>query len=538
MSHKLTSVLSNRTMAGMSPVRSIDAKHAQGEEDLLAEIGYKQELNRTFSTFQVFGIAYSIMGLLPSIASVTGTGLSSGPSGFVWSWIVASIFIFLVGVSMGELASAIPTSGGLYFWTYHYAPAKIKVPLSYMIGLSNSMALCCGMVSIAYGNAEEILAAVYLSKNGDFEITSARTYGVFAACIFSQAICTCISSKRIAWLQTTSTVCNTGLIVLFLIAVPIGTKINRKEFNGGEFIFSKVENFSDWPIGWQFCLSMMTAVWTIGAFDSCVHMSEEARNARYGVPLGIMGSIGACGILGWCLIICTVACMSTDVQSVLESDTGFPMAQIIYDSLGRRWAIAMMSLMAVCQWLMGSSIMTALSRQIWAFARDDGLPFANIVKVVDKRLKVPIRAVIFSSIVAYMIGCLCLAGSTASNALFSLGVAGNYLAWCMPVFLKLTSGRKLFTPGPFYTGDLFSPLIGWTTCAWGAFIIILCMFPSDKEVSKTTMNYTVVITCGTWLLSLFYYYVYKYKFYFGPKSNLSPEDVIEAALVVGKQDSM
>ena len=35
----------------------------------LARMGYKQELRRQYSTLQVFAIAFSIMGLVPSIAS-------------------------------------------------------------------------------------------------------------------------------------------------------------------------------------------------------------------------------------------------------------------------------------------------------------------------------------------------------------------------------------------------------------------------------------------------------------------------------------
>ncbi|GMF63001.1 unnamed protein product [[Candida] boidinii] len=164
-----------------SALRDIDAKHVNGDVDLLAEIGYKQELKRKFSTFQIFGIAYSIMGLLPSIASVTGTGLASGPAGFVWSWILSSCFILLVGISMSELGSAIPTSGGLYYWTYYYTPEKIRVPLSYMIGLSNSMALCGGLCSINFGFAEEVLAAAFINKDGDLNITNPKLYGIFAA---------------------------------------------------------------------------------------------------------------------------------------------------------------------------------------------------------------------------------------------------------------------------------------------------------------------------------------------------------------------
>lgn len=85
-------------------LRNIDATHTAGDADLLAEIGYKQELKRTFSTFQVFGIAYSIMGVLPSIASLSGLGLSAGPAGFLWAWFSASVMIISVSLSMSELA--------------------------------------------------------------------------------------------------------------------------------------------------------------------------------------------------------------------------------------------------------------------------------------------------------------------------------------------------------------------------------------------------------------------------------------------------
>lgn len=387
------------------------------------------------------------------------------------------------------------------------------------------MALSAGAVSVAYGNAEEILAAVYLSKDGNFEITTGKTYGVFAACIIFQGIATCISSKNVAMLQTISSISHTGLLILFLIAVPIGTKINQGGFNNGDFIFAQVQNYSNWPKGWQFCLSMMTAVWTIGAFDSCVHMSEEAKNASYGVPIGICGSITVCGLLGWIIIIVINACI-TDIETVLSSPTGFPIAQLFYDSLGKRWAIALMSLMAACQWLMGSSLITACSRQIWAFARDDGLPFCSFVKVVNKKLKVPMRAVGLSCIIGLMLGCLCLAGSAAANALFTLYVCGCYLAWCTPIFLKLTTGKHKFKPGSFYMGDRLSTINNWISCAWGAYIMLLCMFPANKFPVKTNMNYTVVISFGVWILAMIYFFLYKYKYFHGPKSNLAPEDVI------------
>ena len=505
---------------------------------LFRSIGYKQELQRRFSTFQIFGISYSIMGILPSVASIAATGLASGPAGFLWSWLIASVFILSIGISMSELASAIPTSGGLYYWTFYYAPESYRVPLSFLIGLTNTMALSAGAVSVAYGNAEEILAAVYISKDGNFDITTGKTYGVFAACIIFQGLATCISSKNVALLQTISSISHTGLLILFLIVVPIGTKVNLGGFNDGAFIFSKVQDYSDWTKGWQFCLSMMTAVWTIGAFDSCVHMSEEAKNATYGVPIGIIGSISVCGLLGWIIIIVINACISQDIQRVLDTGSGFPIAQLFYDSLGKKWAVALMSLMAACQWLMGSSLITACSRQIWAFARDDGLPFCSIVKVVNKKLKVPMRAVGLSCIIGLLLGCLCLAGSAAANALFTLYVCGCYLAWCTPIFLKLMYGKDKFKPGSFYLGEKLSKINNIISCLWGAFIMLLCMFPASKVVDKTDMNYTVVLSFGVWILAMIYFFTYKYKSFHGPKSNLAPEDVISLEKSLSREDDI
>lgn len=67
---------------------------------------------------EVFGIAFSIMGLLPSIASTLAYSIPAGPVGMVWvrghprlllpikrlmrpqGWFLASGFIFVVGLAM------------------------------------------------------------------------------------------------------------------------------------------------------------------------------------------------------------------------------------------------------------------------------------------------------------------------------------------------------------------------------------------------------------------------------------------------------
>ncbi|SCV05095.1 LANO_0G18360g1_1 [Lachancea nothofagi CBS 11611] len=511
-------------------VNYINAKDAHDDRELLAEIGYKQELQRHFSTIQVFGVAFSIMGLLPSIASVLAIAYGGGTVSLVWGWLICGAFILTIGMAMSELASAIPTSGGLYYYTYYYAPEKYKSVLSFVIGNSNSLALTSGLCSIIYGFAGEILSIVSLSKDGDFEITNAKTYGVFVAGVAACLAVTSVATAGVSKLQTFSIISNLALIAFFLIAIPIGVSKSDMAFNDGSFIFGNWDNASSWPSGWQFMMTgFQPAAWTICAFDACIHMSEEAKNATKAVPIGIIGSITACWILGFFICIALAACMGPSIDNVLSSSSGSPMAQIIYNALGKKWAIAFMTLIAFCQFIMGCSILTAISRQIWAFARDDGLPFSKFFKVVNTKLSSPIRATWFGAGGALVIGLLCLIGPAASNALFSLGIAGNYFAWMTPNILRLTTGKDLFRPGAFHMGKFWSPIINWVSIVFQGFIIIMIMFPTDPEgLTPQTMNYTCVICGGVWFGSLIYYVVYKHKTFHGPKSNLDDKEFEDA----------
>ena len=48
-----------------------DAESVSSDNAALAKLGYKQEFRREFTPFEVFGVAFSIIGLFPSIAFVS-----------------------------------------------------------------------------------------------------------------------------------------------------------------------------------------------------------------------------------------------------------------------------------------------------------------------------------------------------------------------------------------------------------------------------------------------------------------------------------
>ncbi|CAK7266658.1 GABA-specific high-affinity permease [Sporothrix epigloea] len=488
------------------------------DAELLAKLGYKQELKRNFSTLEVFGIAFSIMGLLPSIASTLAFSLPAGPAGMIWAWFAACACIFVVGLAMADLGSAMPTSGGLYYWTHYYASPRTRNYLSFLVGYSNSLGLICGLCSIDYGFALMFCSVIVIARDGEWTPSNGVVYAVFFACIVTHGILASTLNRFMNKLQTVAVALNLILIVATIIALPIGARNAR---NDGKFIFATLDNLTTWPKGWTFMLAWLSPIWTVGAFDSCVHMSEEAANAAKAVPLGILSSIGMCWGLGLVLLIVLAACMDPNPDNVLSSVFGQPMAQIYYDALGKKGTLGFMSFLFIVQYLMGVSMVVAASRQVWAFSRDGALPFSRYFRKINKSLGyIPLHTIWGCVVVAVLIGLLCLIAPAAASALFSLTVTGNNLAWGTPILARIIWGNARFQPGAFYTGR-FSKPIAIASVIFLVFGIALCMFPSGgPDPNPQSMNYTIVINTAVWGGASLYYFIDAYKWFEGPKITL------------------
>jgi amino acid transporter len=82
------------------------------DEQKLAQLGYKQELNRGWSGFSNFAISLTIICILSGCFTTYGQAWNNGgPIAISIGWPVISILVLLVGLSMAELASKFPTTG-------------------------------------------------------------------------------------------------------------------------------------------------------------------------------------------------------------------------------------------------------------------------------------------------------------------------------------------------------------------------------------------------------------------------------------------
>src|SRR5438045_2866816 len=91
----------------------------ENDVDDLRRLGYTQQLIREMGGFSNFAISFSIISILTGAVLLYGYGLKfAGPIINSVGWPVVSLFTLAVAASMAEIASAYPTAGGLYFWSY------------------------------------------------------------------------------------------------------------------------------------------------------------------------------------------------------------------------------------------------------------------------------------------------------------------------------------------------------------------------------------------------------------------------------------
>ncbi|OQD97660.1 hypothetical protein PENSOL_c011G09661 [Penicillium solitum] len=488
MDDVMEKVASKTSKRRQSTATGHDSKPQAGDTELLATLGYKQELRRHYSTIQIFAVAFSIMGLLPSIASTLAFSMPAG-------WLVASCFIFIVSLAMADIASAMPTAGGLYFWTHYFASEKWKNPLSFLVGYSNTIGLIGGICSIDYGFASMLLSVISLARDGNWSASRPVIYGTYAATVFTHGFIAIFFARIMPRIQSACIFLNIALVVATVIALPIGKSNNSPPVNPGSYVFGEIQNLTTWPTGWAFIMAWLSPIWTIGAFDSCVHMSEEATHAARAVPLGIISSAGLCGLLGFVSLAVIASSMDRNIEGILNSKFGQPMTQIYYDALGKNGAMGFMVVVMIVQFFMGLSIVLAASRQSWAFSRDGALPFSSFFRKVSQRKFMryqPVRMVCGIVVASVLIGLLCLIDEAAASALFSLAVAGNDLAWLTPILARLLWGGDRFIPGEFYTGKYLSKPIGWVAVIYMMFVIVLTMIPTEGPNPTRELHYTIL----------------------------------------------
>ncbi|KAM3151469.1 putative amino-acid permease [Botrytis cinerea] len=498
----------------------IDHK-ADTDEEILGSLGYKQEFKRELSIWSSFGVSFSCLGLLPSIASTLGYNLGySGPAGSVWGWLVAGILIQFVAFAMAELCSSMPTAGGLYYASAVLAPEGYGPLCSWITGWSNFAGEVTAPCAINYTLAAMMLTAAQI-VHPDYVVQTWHVYLLLLALLVLQGLLAMNSTKFVGALNTVGTVTNLIVLLIFVIWFPAGS-ISEPKTNPSSVVWTSegVVNGTEWPTGFAFLMGFLSVIWTLAGYDAPFHLSEECSNANIAGPRAIVMTAQLGLWLGWAIIL-VIAYTVKDIQDVVSGEYGQPMGSLCLQVLGPKAGLAMFSLNMVAQFFVGQGVTVVSSRVVYAYSRDGALPGSHWLKQVNPRTKTPVYAVWFVLTLGALLGLLMFASPVAIGAVFSMGAIAQYIAFVFPIALKVFSAKGRFRPGPWNLGRFSTP-IGVVAVGWVSLIIPILCFPSvtGADLNDLNMNYTCLIYGGTMTLAMCWYAISARKWFKGPKINV------------------
>jgi choline transport protein len=114
-------------------------------------------------------------------------------------------------------------------------------------------------------------------------------------------------------------------------------------------------------------------------------MSEEVQQAGTVIPKAMVTSYTINAITVIVSVITFFFCL-TDMDAASNTATGYPFVQVFSDTIGSiGGAIALTSILMVALFFCQVNNMASTSRQVFAFARDGGLPFGKWLSKVRLR---------------------------------------------------------------------------------------------------------------------------------------------------------
>ncbi|KAK1585241.1 choline transporter [Colletotrichum navitas] len=483
--------------------------------------GHRDQLKRQYGFLGLASLALTVDNAWVALgSSISVSILNGGPPGIIYGLLVAVFYYTLIGLSLSELASSVPTAGGVYHWATIAGGPRWGRALGFFTGWINFYGWLFALASLLQISSN-VAVSMYAVWNWDDYVS--QPFHVFIGyliILWGSAAFVVFANKYSPYTQHAGTLFVTigGVIIIVVLATM------AKPHASNHFVWASFHenNATGWPGGVAFLLGVLNGAFTIGTPDSVTHMAEELPHPKTDLPKAILLQI----FLGFIYAFCFAVALSyaiTDITALQGGFNSFPLTNIYVQATtslnGIRnpgAAFGLLFIMLSCTLTCCVGLMLTVSRTYWALARDDAVPFSNVFAQVNERLSCPVWATLFVCFVVTGLGVIPLGSSAAFLALAGSFIILTSVSYAIPFAANMLSGRRYFPRGPFHLGKAGYAINGLSVFFIILFDVLFC-FPFVLPVTEATMNWSSVILVGTVAITALWWAFHAAKHYPGPK---------------------
>ena len=507
----------------MTQARSREEVINQDVADL-HRLGYAQELYRSMGGFSNFAISFSIISILTGAVILYDYGLAwAGTAAVLLGWPLITIFVVAIAASMGEIASAYPTAGGLYYWA-----SKMKNKnwgwWTAWLNLIGQFAIVAGINYAAAG----FINATIVDKiiGGTFNTTELIpgilngqlvTMGIL---MLVQLVMNVAGINLVSFLNQVSVwwhivIVAAVVILIFLIGKPDASGLTLFAIQPQDVAGSWNNNLGfvnleygpaiGYPILLAFFFSLLQANWTYTGYDASAHVAEETVGARVASAWGIFLSVAVSAVVGFIFLLALTThlpSMSALFPASLDDSAtysqyyfggGVAVIEILVYNLGTTLGNLLAAGIAIAMAFCGLSSVASAGRMLFAFSRDDGLPGSGWLKKVSHRYRTPansLAAIVVGSwlftVAAFIVGT-----GTAIIIVTAISTIFLYAAYGICIYLGATTTEWL--NHRVWSLGRWSKPIAWVAVGWCLVLMVLFSFPTSGNISWPFMAVAVIL---------------------------------------------
>ncbi|SMR44927.1 unnamed protein product [Zymoseptoria tritici ST99CH_3D1] len=491
----------------------------------MSRMGKKQELRRTFKFVSIVGFVTILQATWENVLLANWFGLyNGGTAGVIWCTIAVWLLMLCMIASLAEMASMAPTSGGQYHWVSEFAPHNVQKPLSYIVGWCCCLGWIAGVPSCCVQLAGMVQGLILL-VNPNANVGELWQATLLLYCFVLMAVGFNIFCAQHLPLAEGVLLC----VHVFGFFVFLLTFWIMADHAPASKVFTEFNDGGGWGSQGLSCLvGLSTPVWCFIGPDAGAHMSEELKDSSLQLPKAMMWATVLNGVLGITMLITFCFCI-TDLPTLLESDSSFPIVQVLQNATGSVAASCVLgALLVVLIFFSTVTTVASASRQIWAFSRDQGFPFSSWIRVVAPKYEIPVNALLVCLGVSLIISAINFGSDVAFNAVVGVSNAAlsfSYIVSIGCIRLKRFRGEPLL-PARWSLGR-YGALINDISLAFLAVVFVFSFFPTDPLSGAKSwaqdFNWAIVIFGATCLLASAYYALQGRRLYVAPVSLVKNE---------------
>lgn len=477
------------------------SEHDKSEDvKVLHSMGYAQELERRMSQFSNFAVSFSIICILSGgINSLAQATSGAGGAAIGIGWPLGCFVSLVFAVAMAQISSAYPTAGGLYHWG--------SILGNRFTGWLTAWFNLLGLVTVLGA----INVGTYYFFMGSFGTPYLGLEDTTATRIIFLAIITGVQALvNHMGIGLTAKLTDFSGYLIFATAIALAIVCLAA---ADTYEFSRLFTFANysgeaggnvWPTNsatWVFLLGLLLPIYTITGYDASAHTSEETLKAAHSVPRAMVGSVLWSALFGY-IMLCAFVLMLPNMDDAAKQGWNvffWAMTEQVHPVVKDILYLAIL----LAQWLCGLATVTSVSRMIFAFSRDGGLPGSKALAKVSPTYRTPVAAIWTGSILAVLFVWFSSLVSIGDTPVYTIVVACTviflFFSFTIPIALGLLAWgtSKWNVMGPWNLGEGVFKLFAVLSIIAMVLIFVIGVQPPNDWALYITVGF-LIVTAIVW----------------------------------------